>query len=56
VFVTLAHELADIGADFGLQRLGEHPTRTLTHNLVDQTRRTTPAQRGHRYQRLQELR
>jgi hypothetical protein len=27
--------------DLGLQGLGEHPTGTLTHDLVDQTRRTT---------------
>jgi hypothetical protein len=45
VFVALARELGDVGVDLGLQGFGEHPAGTLTHDLVDQTRRTGPASR-----------
>ncbi|GAA5134613.1 hypothetical protein GCM10023320_62680 [Pseudonocardia adelaidensis] len=41
VVVALAGELCDVGVDLGLQGFGEHPAGTLTHDLVDQTRRTT---------------
>ena len=37
--VALVGELGDIGVDFGLQRLGQHPPRTLPDDLVDQRRR-----------------
>jgi hypothetical protein len=53
VVVALARELGDVGVDLGLQGFGEHPAGTLTHDLVDQTGRTT---HGHRHRHLQELR
>jgi len=38
VHVTLVGEAGDVGIDLGLQRLGQHPAGTLTHDLVDQRR------------------
>ena len=40
VLVTVVGEPGDVGVDLGLQRLSQHPPRTLTHNLVDHRRRT----------------
>jgi hypothetical protein len=36
VLVALADELGEVGVDLGLQGLGQHPTSTVTDNLVDQ--------------------
>lgn len=36
--IALTGELGNIGVDLGLQRLGQHPPGTLTHELVDQRR------------------
>jgi hypothetical protein len=37
--VPLGSEPGHIGIDLGLQGLGQHPPRTLTHDLIDQRRR-----------------
>jgi hypothetical protein len=39
VLAAFADEAGDVGVDLGLQRLGQHPAGTLTHDLVDQRRR-----------------
>jgi hypothetical protein len=36
VLVALVAELGDVGVHLGLQRLGQHPPRTLADDLVDQ--------------------
>ena len=36
VLVPLRGERRDIGVHLGLQRLGQHPPRTLPHDLIDQ--------------------
>jgi hypothetical protein len=36
--VTLVDEPGDVVVDLGLQRLGQHPPRALTNQLVDQRR------------------
>jgi hypothetical protein len=39
--VALGDELADVGVHLGLQCLGQHPPRTLPHDVIDQRRRLT---------------
>jgi hypothetical protein len=39
VLVALSDELGDVALDLGLQGLGQHPPRTVAHDLVDQRRR-----------------
>jgi hypothetical protein len=37
--VALGGEPGDVGVDLGLQRLGQHPPSTISHDLIDQRRR-----------------
>jgi hypothetical protein len=39
LLVLLRHERRDIGVHLGLQRFGEHPRRTHSHDFIDQRRR-----------------
>jgi hypothetical protein len=39
VLVAFVGEAGNVGVDLGLQRLGQHPAGTHTHDLVDQRRR-----------------
>ena len=39
--VALLDVLGDLGVHLGSQRLGQHPSGTLAHDLLDQRRRTS---------------
>jgi hypothetical protein len=38
ILVPLGSERRDIGVHLGLQRLGQHPSGALPHDLIDQRR------------------